>query len=176
MINLKFFLKTCLVLLMLVGCASNIKDVSRNIDDIQGQSIVVGRIEGFNDVFNNFSLYEENTRVSDNLLYGFYSGQREVLRSQGYFFKTVRPGTYILRFINFNSSPAYNNILRFDVPEGKLINLGTIKIVIDNSSVRGTVSTATYHFERVNDDSALYQLENQYPDVYRMYKEKLINK
>jgi len=84
-------------------------------------------------------------------------------------------------------SDPYDEILRFNVPKGKLINLGSIRIVTDSTSsfnyswgagvygrAKTTETTYTYHFERVHDDSPLWWFQDQYPEVYQMFKEKII--
>jgi len=74
-------------------------------------------------------------------------------------------------------------ILRFEVPEGKLVYFGTIKVVIDSvmgpslrrySMPNKTPMMFKYHFTGIDEDETLKHFENQYPQAYSSYKDKII--
>ena len=123
----------CLILIIpffLPGCATNIKNISADYNPTE--SIIVGRIETVPS-FWDFSLYEEGSKTEDQIEIagmGFGLTRASKLQNQGFLFKIVRPGTYILRLKKvIGGEYAQDNILRFRVPEGRLVYFGTIKVV-----------------------------------------------
>jgi hypothetical protein len=168
----------------LLGCTRNIKNISADFNPTE--SIIVGHIETV-PVLGEFSLYEERSKTEDQIEIagmGFGLTKASKLQNQGYLFKIVRPGTYIFR-LNKMIGGKYDqdNILRFEVPEGKLIYFGTIKVVIDNvwdpslrrySMPNKTPMMFKYHFVGIDEDETLKHFENQYPQAYSSYKDKII--
>jgi hypothetical protein len=173
----------CLILIIpffLPGCTKNIKNISANFNPTE--SIIVGRIETV-PVLREFSLFEERSKTEDQIEIegmGFGLTKASKLQNQGYLYKIVRPGTYILRLHKtIGEEYAQDNILRFEVPEGKLVYFGTIKIVIDrvlSQSPRGykTPMMFKYHFVGINEDETLKHFETQYPEAYSFYEDKII--
>jgi hypothetical protein len=172
------------ILFFLPGCARNIKNISTDFKPTE--SIVVGYIETV-PILREFSLYEERSKSEDQIEIagmGFGLTKAKKLQNQGYLFKIVRPGTYILRLQKIMGGEYdHDNILRFDVPEGKLVYFGTIKVVIDNvlgPSLRSygmpnkTPMMIKYHFAGINEDETLKHFENQYPQAYSFYKDNII--
>jgi hypothetical protein len=175
---------TLLILFFLPGCTRNIRNVSTDISPTE--SIVVGRIETV-PVLWEFSLYEENSKTEDQIDIegeGYGLTKASKLQNQGYIFKIVRPGIYILRLQRrIGDRYVQDNILRFEVPEGKLVYFGTIKIVIDNVTVpfpprykMPNVSSMMfkYHYAGIDEDETLKFFANQYPQAYSSYKDKII--
>ena len=180
----KLFFIILLIVFFLPGCTTNIRNVSTNISPTE--SIVVGRIETV-PVLWEFSLYEENSKTEDQIDIegeGFGLTKASKLQNQGYIFKIVRPGIYILRLQRrIEDRYAQDNILRFEVPEGKLVYFGTIKIVVDNVAVpfppRYKMPNVTsmmfkYHYAGIDEDETLKFFANKYPQAYSSYKDKII--
>jgi hypothetical protein len=171
-------------LFFLPGCAKNIRNISLDINP--AESIIVGHIETV-PVLWEFTLFEEKSKTEDQIDIageGFGLSKASKLQNQGYIFKIVRPGSYVLR-LQKKIAGGYNhdNILRFDVPEGKLIYLGTIKIVIENVSVPsfpryGRPNEASmmfkYRYAGIDEDETLRHFADQYPQAYLSYKDKII--
>ena len=169
-----------IILLFLPGCARNIKNISGDSDPTE--SIVVGRIETV-PVLREFSLYEERSKTADQIEIegmGFGLTKASKLQNQGYLYKVVRPGVYILRLHKtIGGEYAQDDVLRFEVPEGKLVYFGTIRIVIDSvlSPSPGGYKIPMmfkYHFVGINEDETLKHFENQYPQSYSSHKDKII--
>ena len=173
-----------IILFFLPGCTRNIKNISTDFNPTE--SIIVGYIETV-PVLWEFSLYEERSKTEDQIEIagmGFGLTKASKLQNQGYLFKIVRPGTYILRLRKLiGGKYDQDDILRFEVPEGKLVYFGTIKVVIDNvlfPSLRrygmpnNTPMMFKYHFVRIDEDETLKHFENQYPQAYSSYKDKII--
>jgi hypothetical protein len=180
----RLFFIILLILFFLPGCIRNIRNVSTDISPTE--SIVVGHIETV-PVLWEFSLYEEKSKTEDQIDIageGFGLTKASKLQNQGYIFKIVRPGTYILRLRKMiGGKYDQDNILRFEVPEGKLVYFGTIKVVIDNvmgpslrrySMPNKTPMMFKYHFTGIDEDETLKHFENQYPQAYSSYKDKII--
>ena len=180
----RLFFIILLILFFLPGCTRNIRNVSTDISPTE--SIVVGHIETV-PVLWEFSLYEEKSKTEDQIDIageGFGLTKASKLQNQGYIFKIVRPGTYILRLRKMiGGKYDQDNILRFEVPEGKLVYFGTIKVVIDNvmgpslrrySMPNKTPMMFKYHFTGIDEDETLKHFENQYPQAYSSYKDKII--
>jgi hypothetical protein len=168
----------------LPGCARNIKNISSDLNPTE--SIIVGHIETV-PVLWEFGLYEEMSKTEDQIeIAGMDFGLTKAskLQNQGYLFKIVRPGTYILRLQKMiGGEYDHDNILRFDVPEGKLVYFGTIKVVIDNvlgpflrsySMPNKTPMMFKYHFAGIDENETLKHFENQYPQAYSFYKDNII--
>jgi hypothetical protein len=180
----RLFPTILLMLLFFPGCVGNIRNVSPDISPTE--SIIVGHIETI-PVLWEFSLYEEKSKTEDQIDIageGYGLTKASKVQNQGYIFKIVRPGIYILR-LNRKMGGRYEqeNILRFEVPEGKLVYFGTIKIVIDNvlipslrrdSSANNTPMMFKYHFVGIVEDETLKLFEDQYPQIYTPYKDKII--
>ena len=133
-------------------------------------SHVVGRLTGtIQPIPGYFS--RSNKLIADNYnpeFLGFrfvnsQTGKKVKMRpdSNGYFSKSLGPGTWVLeRHRNDRVDgdvPKVFQIMTFDVPEGSLVNLGTIRIVLDGEPketlfVRGGSDSGTYiytyHYER----------------------------
>jgi hypothetical protein len=180
----RLFFIILLILLFLPGCTRNIRNVSQDINP--NESIFVGRIETV-PVLWEFSLYEENSKIEDQLDIegeGFGLTKASKLQNQGYIFKIVHPGIYILRLQKrIGARYEQDNILRFEVPEGKLVYFGTIKIVIDNVAVPSlpryrmpnvTSMMFKYHYAGIDEDETLKLFADQYPEAYSSYKDKII--
>jgi hypothetical protein len=173
-----------IVLFFLPGCTRNIKNITTDFNPTE--SIIVGHIETV-PVLWEFSLYEERSKTEDQIEIagmGFGLTKASKLQNQGYLFKIVRPGTYILRLQKMiEGKYEQDNILRFEVPEGKMVYFGTIKVVIDNvlgPFLRGysvpnkTPMMFKYHFVGIDEDETLKYFKNQYPQAYSSYKDKMI--
>jgi hypothetical protein len=166
------------ITLLFLGCAG---DRSFRSLDPQTQSIVVGRIDlsmfpPMNRPYGTFSLYE---RDKDNKVRLF---PRDILlggkeAQQGYFFKPVPSGEYTLRrTAGWPAEP--RDLLFFHVPPGKLVNLGTVKAVLDELYRRGVLTTefmVMFHTEQIADDSAVRHFQKSYPKTYALYKDKILN-
>ena len=180
----RLFFIILLILFFLPGCAKNIRNVSTDISPTE--SIFVGHIETV-PVLWEFSLYEENSKTEDQLDiagegYGLTNAGK--LQNRGYIFKIIRPGNYVLRLQKrIGGRNNHDDILRFTVPEGKLVYLGTIKIVIENVSVpsfpRNRMPNENsmmfkYRYAGIDEDETLKYFADQYPQVYSSYKDKII--
>lgn len=164
----------------LPGCTRNIKNISADFHPTE--SLIVGRIETV-PVLREFALFEEWSKTEDQIEIagmGFGLTKAGKLQNQGYLYKIVRPGTYVLRIRKeLGGEYVQDDILRIEVPKGKLVYFGTIKIVIDtvvSPSPRGykTPMMFKYHFVGINEDDTLKHFENQYPEAYSAYKDKII--
>jgi hypothetical protein len=174
--NRFFYCLVMIILFFLPGCSTNIRNISADCDP--AESIIVGRIETVS-AFWDFSLYEEGSKTEDQIEIagtGFGLTRASKLQNQGFLFKIVRPGTYILRLKKvIEGEYAQDNILRFRVPEGRLIYFGTIRIVIDRYSMpHQTPLMFKYHFVGIDEDETLRQFENQYPQAFSAYKDRII--
>ncbi len=178
----RLFFISLLMLCLSAGCAGNIRIVSTDIDS--KESILVGHIETV-PVLWEFSLYEEKSQKHDQIDRGgegFGLTESKKLENKGYIFKVVRPGIYVLR-VQKKIEGRYDqdNILRLEVPEGKLVYFGTIKIVIDKITVPSLPKTRipsamkfNYHYAGVDEDETLKLFAGQYPQVYSSYKDKIV--
>ena len=176
----RLFFIILLILFFLPGCTRNIRNVSTDIKPTE--SIFVGHIETV-PVLWEFSLYEEKSETEDQIDIegeGFGLTKASKLQNQGYIFKIVRPGIYILRL---KKRIGEDSILRVEVPEGKLVYFGTIKIVIDNVTVPSlpryrmpnvTSMMFKYHYAGIDEDETLKLFADQYPQAYSSYKDKII--
>ena len=176
----RLFFIILLILFFLPGCTKNIRNVSADIK--QTESIFVGRIETV-PILWEFSLYEEESKTEDRIDIageGFGLTKASKLQNQGYIFKIVRPGIYVLRL---KKRVGEDSILRVEVPEGKLVYFGTIKIVIDTVSVPSlqryrmpneASMKFKYHYAGINEDETLKHFADQYPQLYSSYKDKII--
>lgn len=172
-----------IILVLLLGCARNIKNIPTEISP--EESVVIGHIETV-PVFWVFSLYEEKSKTEDQIGIageGFGLTKASKLQNEGYIFKIVRPGNYVLRLQKtIEGRYSYDEILRFKVPEGRLVYFGTIRIVIDrveslfdgNGTSKRTPVAFKYHYEHIDEDETLKYFENQYPKVYSSHKDKII--
>ena len=180
----RLFFVTLLILFFLPGCTRNIRNVSTDISP--SESILVGHIETV-PVLWEFSLYEEESETEDQIDVegkGYGLTKASKLQNQGYIFKIVRPGIYILRLQKrIGDRYDQDNILRFEVPEGKLVYFGTIRIVIDNVTVPSlqryrmpnvTSMMFKYRYAGIDEDETLKHFADQYPQVYSSYKDKII--
>ena len=177
----------CLCILFMLffsqGCAKNIRNIPTDISPTE--SIIVGRIETI-PILWNYSLYEENSKTDDQIDVkgkGFGLSKASKLQNQGYLFKIARPGIYILRLQKkIGDKIVHDQIFRFEVPEGKLVYFGTIRIVIDRIArplQRDGMSKRTpiafkYHYVHINEDDTLKYFADQYPLAYSAYKGKFI--
>jgi hypothetical protein len=138
-------------------------------------------------VFWEFSLHEEKSKTEDQIDIageGFGLTKASKLQNRGYIFKIVRPGFYILRLQKrIGDRYDQDSILRVEVPEGRLVYFGTIKIVIDDVSVPSlrryrmpneTSMVFRYHYAGINEDETLKLFADQYPLVYSSYKDKIM--
>lgn len=179
-----FYLYILFILFFSPGCTSNIKNISAGISSTD--SIIVGRIETI-PVLWEFSLYEEKSKTVDRIDIagkGYGVSGAGKLQNQGYLFKIARPGIYILRLQKTNRNESeYDHLLRFHVPQGKLVYFGTIRIVLDHVAApffRGygksekTSIAFKYHYERIDEDDTLKHFADQYPEAYSTYKDKII--
>jgi hypothetical protein len=179
-----YYLFILLLLLPLSGCAGNIKNISADISP--KESILVGYIKTV-PVLWEFSLYEEKSKAEDQIdiggkEYGFTEASK--LQHQGYLFKIARPGSYTLRLHKKNENGAgYDNILHFEVPEGKLVYFGTVRVVIDNVAPPSFQGDRTphsfsvkfkYHFEVIDEDETLKHFADRYPQVYSVYEDMIM--
>jgi hypothetical protein len=167
----------------LTGCTRNIKNISPDFSP--SESLIVGHIETVPGL-REFDLYEEVSETEDQIEIagtGYGLTKASKLQNQGYLFKIVRPGAYTLRLRKtLRGEFDQDAIVRFDVPEGKLVYFGTIRVVIDNilgPSRRYNLPNKTsmmfkYHFVGVAEDETLKYFANQYPQAYSAYKDKII--
>jgi hypothetical protein len=180
----RLFFIILVILFFLPGCTKNIRNVSTDISPTE--SIIVGHIETV-PVLWEFSLYEEESKTEDQIDIageGFGLTRAGKLQNRGYIFKIVRPGIYVLRLQKrIGGRNNHDNILRFAVPEGKLVYLGTIKIVIENVSAPSfprygkpneTSMMYKYRYAGINEDETLKYFADQYPQVYSSYKDKIM--
>lgn len=183
--------KFCMALMLIcsvAGCAGNIRNVSTEAGAIGAkESLLAGRIETI-PAFWEFSLYDEETGTEDEIDIGgkgFGITRAQKLQNEGYIFKIVRPGLYVLRLRKLaGQGETYDEILRFKVSEGRLFYFGTIKIAIDNvqpsAPLRGRKGEVRqhlafrYHYQYIPEDETLRFFENLYPDVYAAFKDRMI--
>lgn len=178
-----FHVYILLSLLILPGCAGNIKNISADISSTD--SVIVGYIETVPALWE-FSLYEERSKAEDKIDIagkGFGVSRASKLQNQGYLFKIARPGIYILRLQKrIGDNDAHDHIVRFEVPEGRLVYFGTIRVVIDrvegplhgDRMSRRTPIAFQYHYVHIDEDDTLKHFEEQYPQAYSSYKDKII--
>jgi len=180
----KLFFIIMLILLSLSGCTRNIRNVSTDISP--SESLFVGHIETVPALWE-FSLYEEKSKTEDQIDIageGFGLTRAGKLQNQGYIFKIVRPGVYVLRLQKKTGGKYnYDNILRLEVQEGKLVYFGTIRVVIDNLSMPSfqryrmpneTPMRFKYHYAAIDEDETLKHFADQYPQAYSSYKDKIV--
>jgi hypothetical protein len=93
------------------------------------------------------------------------------------FFAFVKPGTYRLTRMaqELIFGKRYDEILTIDIPPGKLINLGKLKIKVTDYKVTRTHKYWTYFYVFKFDESPLNYLEDGFPDYYNVYKGNIIN-
>jgi hypothetical protein len=180
----KLFFMVLIILIFFSGCTRNIRNVSTDIS--LTESILVGHIETVPALWE-FSLYEEKSKTEDQIDiegegYGLTKAGR--LQNRGYIFKIARPGIYVLR-LQKKTGGRYNHddILRFEVKEGKLIYFGTIRIVIDKFSMPSfqryrmpneTSMMFKYHYAVIDEDETLKYFADQYPLAFSSYKDKIV--
>ena len=182
--NTILFITLGVFLLVSTGYTGNIKDISTNIDP-QKESIIIGCIQVPNNISGKFllllgplSLYDELKSLKEKLKpltehrkveYSLYFTLIEESsdKIKGYFFVAAphQNTSYMLRINERQYDNIYHNILHFLPKKGKLINLGTIRIRIENK--------IKYYFDRIADSSALLRFKDVYPDVYEKYKTKI---
>jgi len=116
------------------------------------------------------------------------------LRSNGYFAKSLKPGTWVLERQRKDSTGEGRGeilkIMTFEVPEGSLINLGTLQIVLDGTPEEtlrpfgggGSTEGAyvyTYHYERVDGEAdqiwPVDHLKTKKPKIFDKYKDNVVN-
>jgi hypothetical protein len=179
-----FYLCLLLILFFSPGCANNIKNIPAEINSTD--SIIVGNVETV-PILWEFSLYEVKSKTEDKIDIagkGFGLSAADKLQNRGYLFKITRPGSYILRLQKRSDyKNDHDNILRFEVPRGKLVYFSTVRIVIDRVAApffkgntkqeKGTVAFK-YHYERIEENETLKYFEEQYPQIYSAYKDKII--
>ena len=77
-----------------------------------------------------------------------------------------------------------DDILRFEVPDGKLVYFGTVKIVIDDVSMPSfqeyrmpnkSPMKFKYHYERIDENTTLKYFEELYPQAYSTHKGRIIH-
>jgi hypothetical protein len=179
-----FYLYILFILFFLPGCTNNIKNISTDISSTE--SIIIGHIETI-PVLWEFSMYEEKSKTKDKIDIagkGYGLSKASKLQNQGYLFKIASPGIYILRLEKrLKDKNGHDNILRFGVPEGKLIYFGTIRVVIDQAvapfsqgygKLEKTPIAFKYHYQRIDEDDTLKHFADQYPQLYSSYKDKII--
>jgi hypothetical protein len=174
-----------LILLTLTGCAGNIRNISTAYDP--AESVIVGHIQTV-PILWDFILYDvKNHRENSVEIAGPGYGLTRAgqLQNQGYIFKMIRSGSYMLRLRKVSGGDyAYDDILRFDIPPGTLIYFGTIKVVVDqvmmdpSGSRPGGRSQAPlmfrYRFVGTDEDDTLQQFAKQYPAIYEAYKSRIV--
>ena len=172
-----------LIPFVLLACAGNIQNISN--DSGAGGALIVGRIETIPALWE-FSLYEEQSRTEDSIDIGgkgYGLTKAGKLQNEGYIFKIARPGSYVLRLKKkIGHKETHDNILRFEVPEGKMVYFGTIRIVIesvqrplpgDPMSKRVPVAFR-YRYVQIDEKETLKHFQEQYPQAYAAYKDKMI--
>jgi len=121
------------------------------------------------------------------------SGKKVKMRpdSKGYFSKSLGPGTWVLeRYRKDRLSgdvPKEFKIMTFDVPEGSLVNLGTIQIVLDgepeerllgSGGFSKGIYTYTYRYERSGDlDGFSWPVDNlkkKDSDAFEHYQSSIV--
>jgi len=179
------FLVLPLILLLLPGCAANIRNISSDFDP--AASVVVGRIQTV-PIFWDFSLFEERTKTEDLIEiagagYGLTKATR--LQNEGYVFKAIRPGVYVLRLRKVQDGEyANDDIIRIHVGEGSLVYFGTVKVVVDEVTVDPSQLQAKglnrapfrlkYHFVAVDEEATLQHFEKQYPEAYAAFRNRIV--
>jgi hypothetical protein len=174
-----------LILLVLSGCAANIRNVSSDIKP--AESVVVGRIQTV-PIFWDFGLFEERSKTEDRIEiagsgYGVTKASR--LQNEGYVFKTIRPGVYMLRLRKVQDGEyANDDILRIQVDAGSLVYFGTVKVVVDEVIVDPSQLHARalnraplklkYHFVGIDEEATLRHFEKQYPEAYAAFKKRIV--
>jgi len=114
------------------------------------------------------------------------------LRSNGYFAKSLEPGTWVLERQR-KDSPGEDRgkiieIMTFEVPEGSLINLGTLQVVLDGEPKeklrpRGGGTDGeyiyTYHYERTDGATDMAwpvdNLKKKKSKVFDKYQDNLVD-
>jgi len=176
---------SALILFILPGCAGNIRNISTGFDP--AESVIVGHIQTV-PVLWDFILYDEKSHRESSVEIageGYGLTQASQLQNQGYIFKMIRPGSYMLRLRKVSGGKyAYDDILHFDIPPGTLIYFGTIKVavdqvVLDPSRLRTDRAGQAplmfrYRFVGADEDDTLQQFAKQYPGTYEAYKSRIV--
>jgi hypothetical protein len=121
------------------------------------------------------------------------SGKKVKMRpdSKGYFSKSLGPGKWVLeRYRKDRLSgdvPKEFKIMTFDVPDGSLVNLGTIQIVLDgepeerllgSGGFSKGIYTYTYRYERSGDSDGFSwpvdNLKKKDSDAFEQYQSSIV--
>jgi hypothetical protein len=178
------------------GCAGTISNVSRSADPATS-SIVIGHLTGTRHPLPGFFYmvdvaYVEKIEIldfqivsEDGLVKGFFRPD-----TRSYFAKEIPPGTYTLRR-HRRDRPSYQgdkyiNIVTFRVEPGTLVNLGTIKLILEGPPQEDYYSIGnrergkyiySYHYERMSGGEAykapLARFRQKRPDVYDRYLNRM---
>jgi hypothetical protein len=160
------FLTLCLTVMLFIPATVK---VSLAVED----SVVIGRLLGtIQPLPLNFS--RSDRLIANNYhpeflgfrLFNSQSGKKVKVHpdGSGYFSKSLAPGTWVLeRYRKDRTSgdvPKEFKIMTFDVPEESLVNLGTIRVVVEGEPeerLQGSggqskgIYTYTYHYERAGE-------------------------
>jgi len=176
---------SALILLILPGCAGNIRNISTGFDP--ADSVIVGRIRTV-PVLWDYILYDEKNHQENAVEIageGYGLTKAGKLQNEGYIFKMIRPGKYMLRLRKVKGGEyAYDDILHFDIPPGTLIYFGTITAVVDQvmmdpSRLRSNRAGQApvmfrYRFVSTDEDDTLQQFAKQYPGTFEAYKSRIV--
>jgi len=185
---------TMLFLISSSGCYTLLEDVSKDMKP-ESNSIIVGRV---NYKSGPFSLHEFSLAGRDGgesgHLFTKWLGVASEETKEGYFFKMVKPGTYDL-YMDLSPfhldvpgvHPAFTTnaaMMRFKVPRGTLISLGTIYPVTNLyvtgyhglGAVASSDQAVKFDFtHNENDEDALRLFQKLYPEIYQTFKDKISN-
>ena len=154
----------------------------------KGKSIIVGQLQALSSkpfTLDSLKINREGQPCIGSSLIHWYMGRscpnEKSIKENGFFFVQVPTGNWFLcsdkpHMAFFRDS---DTLLNFDVPEGKILNLGAFKLVIhDTSIVRpspyGDVHIYIYAWQHVDDESAITVFQQNFPEVYDVYKENVI--
>lgn len=182
-----------LVALLLVPSSAKVSYASQD-------SVVVGRLFGSTQPLPGF--FSGNITLMANNVYpeflGFrfvnsQSGKKIKMRpdGMGFFLKSLEPGTWTFERLRNDlpggDGPKVFEIMTFNVPPGKLVNLGTIIIVLDGKPTERLrvkknwqEGTYIYTYHYVLSDSAedntwpVDNLKRKKPDVLERYKNSIV--
>jgi hypothetical protein len=187
------FLTLCLTVMLFIPATVR---VSLAAEDSVAIGRILGTIQPLSGFFKNNNTLVANNDYPEFLGFRFVnsqSGKKIKIRPRGsgYFSKSLGPGTWVLeRHRNDRVSgdvPKEFKIMTFDVPEESLVNLGTIRIVLDGEPeetlfLRGGKDTGiyiyTYHYQRDEgaDDFSwpVDNLKKKDSDVFEQYQNSIV--
>jgi len=188
-----------IVLFLIVGISVGCAGTMPSQIDVATDSIVTGRIEGrvvakWGELSTWHGFESDEWKIKGFELKNTETGKVRKLRldSKGHFAELVLPGSYVFQRRGKKSKdyPKMKTqfMSRFDVSPGKLINLGTYKIIteiIEGKIIRNFTDGPPSHFKaiwsfyhRSDPDSAsepLAWFSEKNPDIFEQYTGRIVD-